>query len=106
MRGAKLLKLLVSPVGSFFLSLFGPAYFGFKHDLPYWVVGGWAFACSILFMWDSRASLRYAANLANRDTPVAWWFNIFSTFMIFLSVVSGYEIAHFAVYFLVFWLSK
>ena len=90
---------------NFLFSLLGPAYFGFK-SAPYWMVGGWALVCAIAFMWMSRESLRYSANLANRDSPVPPWFNIFSTFMIFLSIASGYEIAHFAVYFLVFWLSN
>jgi|GEM_PF-5426172 drug/metabolite transporter (DMT)-like permease len=53
------------------LSLFGPAYFGYRHS-PYWLVVAWAAACAAGFFWMNRPSLYHAFSLPDR-TPSFWF---------------------------------
>lgn len=82
------------------LSLFGPAYFGYRHT-PYIAVIIWACSSAAIFLWSNRDSLQYARRHAYGADSVPSAYTGFVTVLLFISIAVVFLAVHSALYFLV-----
>jgi hypothetical protein len=87
-------------VSNIFLSLLGPAYFGYLHS-PYLVVVVWSAACAALFFWSNRASLRHARQVAYSTYPVPLPYMAFFTVLLYVACCVALLTVHSVLYFFV-----